>query len=118
MAAELVTVVRGRLTLRRTYWLTLLLIGVLSVASNVLLSLRVQDTVFTAELVNTYDPRGLSDLQAALTTFEAQHARLADSLSGLSTSGFSPDLSSSSSSGCPPRRSTRRSLHSGLSRRT
>ena len=92
MAAELVTVVRGRLTLRRTYWLTLLLIGVLSVASNVLLSLRVQDTVFTAELVNTYDPRGLSDLQAALTTFEAQHARLADSSSGLSTSGFSPDL--------------------------
>ncbi|GAA3995675.1 hypothetical protein GCM10022631_02480 [Deinococcus rubellus] len=83
---------RGRLTLRRTYWLTLLLIGLLCVASNVLLSIQVQATASTTALINTYAPHSLSDLQAALTTFEDQHARLADPAPGLSASGFSPDI--------------------------
>ena len=103
----------GRLSLRQTYWLTLLLLGLLSVASNVLLSIQVQATASTAALVNTagrqrmlavriaadaehaaatHDPERLNDLRAALTNFEAQHARLADPASGLYTSGFSPDV--------------------------
>ena len=71
---------RSRLTLRRTYWLTLLLIGLLCVVSNVVMSFQVRATASAAALVSTSDPRGLSELQAALTAFGAQPARLAGPL--------------------------------------
>ncbi|PNY79286.1 diguanylate cyclase domain-containing protein [Deinococcus koreensis] len=85
----------------------------LSIASNVLLSVQVQATAATASLVNTagrqrmlairisgdaehaatsHDPRGLSDLRASLSLFAANHARLADPDSGLYTSGFFPEV--------------------------
>ncbi len=103
---------RGNLTLRRTYWLTLLLLAALSIASNVLLSMQVEATAATATLVNiagrqrmlavqiaadaehaaAHDPQGLSDLRRSLGTFEANHARLSDAASGLYTSGFAPDV--------------------------
>ncbi|UWX64120.1 GGDEF domain-containing protein [Deinococcus rubellus] len=113
MNADLPTPTRGNLTLRRTYWLTLLVLGVLSIASNVLLSMQVEATSATAALVNTagrqrmlavriaadaehaaatHDPHSLSDLRASLATLEANHARLSDAASGLYTSGFAPDV--------------------------
>ncbi len=113
MSAGVPKITLGRLSLRQTYWLTLLLLGVLSVASNVLLSIQVQTTASTAALVNTAgrqrmlavriaadaehaaftrDPERLNDLRAALATFEASHAQLADSASGLYTSGFSTEV--------------------------
>ena len=111
--ADPLNVTRGNLTLRRTYWLTLLVLGLLSVLSNVLLSVQVQATSATAALVNTagrqrmlavriaadaehaastHDPHGLSDLRASLASFKASHARLSDAASGLYTSGFAPDV--------------------------
>ncbi len=106
-------VTRSNLTLRRTYWLSLLLLGALSIASNVLLSMQVKATAATATLVNTagrqrmlavriaadaehaaatHAPRSLNDLRASLVTFETSHARLADAASGLYTSGFAPNI--------------------------
>ena len=113
MTDESGNVTRGNLTLRRTYWLTLLLLAVLSIASNVLLSMQVEATAATATLVNiagrqrmlavriaadaehaaaTHDPHSLSDLRRSLDTFEANHARLSDAASGLYASGFAPDV--------------------------
>ncbi len=113
MTARPPKMTRGNLSLRQTYWWTLLLLGLLSVASNVLLSVQVQATASTAALVNTsgrqralvvriaadaertattHNLSGLRDLRASLATFEANHAQLADPTSDLYTSGFSPDI--------------------------
>jgi diguanylate cyclase (GGDEF)-like protein len=100
-------------TLRRVYLLVLVVLGSLSIASNLLLSFQVQATRATAQLVNTagrqrmlavriagdaehvavsHESQGLNDLRQSLQAFEAAHTQLSNPASGLYTSGFAPDV--------------------------
>ncbi|GGR03686.1 hypothetical protein GCM10008957_15750 [Deinococcus ruber] len=101
--------------LRRAYISTLIVLALLSIASNLLMSIQVQATRSTATLVNiagrqrmlavriasdaqiaatTHDPRSTDDLRQSLQLFESNHQRLANPASGLYTSGYEPDVQS------------------------
>ncbi|ULH17712.1 diguanylate cyclase (plasmid) [Deinococcus sp. KNUC1210] len=104
---------RTSLRLRRAYLSTLIVLALLSIASNLLMSIQVQATRSTATLVNTagrqrmlavrissdaenaattHDPNSTADLRQSLEVFETNHLRLADPASGLYTSGYEPDV--------------------------
>ena len=113
MPARLPPAAAGTFTLRHAYITVLVMLGVLSVLSNVLLSMQLRATRATAvqitaaaqqrtlalriaadaeHAVNTRDARGLRDLRVSLQQFEASHAQLSRGAAELYPAGFPDDL--------------------------
>lgn len=113
MAVRPVPAAFGAFTLRHAYITVLVVLGVLSVMSNVLLSMQLRATRTTAVQITaaarqqmlavriaadaeraaaTGDPHGLDELRVLLRQFGASHARLSRGAPDLYPAGFPGDL--------------------------